>query len=63
MTRTVEILLADWGVNIGVEIEIEKENICENEMKGCKRKMEIGKTYIFFNVFVIVFYGEKSRRI
>lgn len=46
MTRTVEILLADWGVNIGVEIEIEKENVCENEMKGCKRKMEIGKTWI-----------------
>lgn len=37
MTRTVEILLADWGVNIGVEIEIEKENICENEMK-CVRE-------------------------
>lgn len=55
LTRTVEILLADWGVNIGVEIEIEKENVRENEM-------EIGKT-CFFYVFVIVFYVEKSRRI
>lgn len=38
MTRTVEILLADWGVNIGVEIEIEKENVCENEMKGVRER-------------------------
>lgn len=38
MTRTVEILLADWGVNIGVEIEIEKENVCGNEIKGVRER-------------------------